>query len=296
MNKVIVITGPTAIGKTDISLEIARIYNGEIINADASQFKRELNIGTAKIDLSKVDVIHHMIDIIGPTSNYSVSDFQNEGRKLIDDIISCGKTPIIVGGSGLYINSLMYDYDFSSPKRDESKYENLSNEELMEKLQELDLESSKKIPLNNRKRLVRALEVSESGKKISENICDNLPIYESVFICLNTSRDVLYERINKRVNIMIEEGLINECQELRNKGYDLEKIGDIGYLEINKYLNNEYSLDIAIDEIQKRTRHFAKRQMTWFRNKMNCQFVDVDYNNVSNTISEIKNIIESKNV
>lgn len=294
MNKVIVITGPTAVGKTEISLQIARIYNGEIINCDASQFKRDLNIGTAKIDLKNIDVKHHMIDIISADANYSVSDFQTEGRKLIKDIISRGKTPIICGGSGLYINALLYDYDFSSPKRDESKYDDLTNSELLEKLSLVDEESSKKIPLNNRKRLVRALEVAENGQKISENICDNQPIYDSIFICLNTSRDVLYERINKRVNLMIEEGLIDECISLRDKGYDINKIGDIGYLEINKYLNNEYSLDVAIDEIQKRTRHFAKRQLTWFRNKMNCNFIDIDYNDITNTINKIKEIIESE--
>lgn len=293
LDKIIVITGPTAIGKTDLSLEIAKMYDGEIINADASQFKRELNIGTAKIDLTKTDIVHHFVDVIGPNENYNVSDYQKKGRLLIDEIKKRDHTPIIVGGSGLYINSLLYDYHFENDKRnDNSELNDLSNEELMDKLISLDGETAKKIPLNNRKRLLRAVENAISGNKISDNLDGDKLIYDAYIFCLTTPRDILYERINKRVDIMLDNGLIEECQGLIDLGYDLEKIGDIGYLEVGKYLNNEISYADMADCIKKRTRHFAKRQMTWFRNKLNPIYIEMDYGNLNNVLDSIKKIIE----
>ena len=294
IDKIIVITGPTAIGKTAISLEVAKIYDGEIINADASQFKRELNIGTAKIDLSKTDIPHHFIDAIGPMDNYNISDYQKAGRALISDIQKRGHTPIIVGGSGLYISSLLFDYHFSSEKRDsDSPLNDLSSEELFERLQELDLESAKKIPLSNRKRLIRAIENALSGNSNSTNLDGNKLLYDAKIFCLTTERDILYERINKRVDEMIKDGLTNECKELISKGYDLEKIGDIGYKEIALYLKGELSLDEAKDKIKQRTRNYAKRQMTWFRNKLNPIFINMDYSEegINKVINEIKNNI-----
>ena len=293
IDKIIVITGPTAIGKTLISLEIAKLYDGEIINADASQFKRELNIGTAKIDLSKTNTIHHLIDTISPIDNFNVSDYQKEGRKLISDIKKRGHTPIIVGGSGLYINSLLYDYKFDSKKRDlNSTLNDLSNEELMDRLMELDSDSAKSIPLNNRKRLLRALEVAMSGNKISTNLDGNKLLYDAVIICLYADRAILYNRINQRVDKMLEDGLISECEGLINKGYDLEKIGDIGYKEVALYLKGELSYDDMVNIIKQRTRNFAKRQMTWFRNKLNPVFIEMDYNDINKVLSEIKKVIE----
>lgn len=293
LDKIIVITGPTAIGKTDLSLEIAKMYDGEIINADASQFKRELNIGTAKIDLTKTDIVHHFVDVIGPNENYNVSDYQKKGRLLIDEIKKRGHTPIIVGGSGLYINSLLYDYHFDNDKRDNnSPLNDLSNEELMDKLISLDGETAKKIPLNNRKRLLRAIENALSGNKLSDNLDGNKLLYDAHIFCLTTSREVLYERINKRVDIMLDNGLIDECKSLIEKGYNLEKIGDIGYLEVAKYLNSEYSYIEMAEEIKKRTRHFAKRQMTWFRNKLSPVFIEMNYDDINKVILEIKGVIE----
>lgn len=293
LDKIIVITGPTAIGKTDLSLEIAKMYDGEIINADASQFKRELNIGTAKIDLTKTDIVHHFVDVIGPNENYNVSDYQKKGRLLIDEIKKRGHTPIIVGGSGLYINSLLYDYHFDNDKRDNnSPLNDLSNEELMDKLITLDSETAKKIPLNNRKRLLRAIENALSGNKLSDNLDGSKLLYDAYIFCLTTSRDVLYERINKRVDIMLDNGLIDECKSLIEKCYNLEKIGDIGYLEVAKYLNGDYSYSDMAEEIKKRTRHFAKRQMTWFRNKLNPIFIEMNYEDINKVIQEIKKVIE----
>ena len=293
IDKIIVITGPTAIGKTSISLEIAKAYDGEIINADASQFKRELNIGTAKIDLNNTDVVHHLIDVINPLDNYNVSDYQKVGRALIEEIKERGHTPIIVGGSGLYISSLLYDYHFDASGRDDnSELNSLTNEELMAKLQELDYETSKIIPLNNRKRLLRAVEVALTGNNISKNRDGNNLLYDAIIICLDTDRSMLYERINKRVDLMLEDGLIDECKKLIDNGYDLEKIGDIGYKEVGLYLKGTYSYEEMTDKIKQRTRNYAKRQMTWFRNKLNPIFVSIDYENTNNTISNIKNIIE----
>ena len=295
IDKIIVITGPTAIGKTSISLEIAKAYDGEIINADASQFKRELNIGTAKIDLNKTDVVHHLIDVIDPLDNYNVSDYQKVGRALIEEIKERGHTPIIVGGSGLYISSLLYDYHFDASGRDDnSELNSLTNEELMAKLQELDYETSKIIPLNNRKRLLRAVEVALTGNNISKNRDGNDLLYDAVIICLDTDRSLLYERINKRVDLMLKDGLIDECKKLIDNGYDLDKIGDIGYKEVGLYLNGTYSYEEMTDKIKQRTRNYAKRQMTWFRNKLNPIFVKMDYDNINNTINGIKKIIEGK--
>lgn len=292
--KVIVITGPTAIGKTELSLKLCEIFNGEIINADASQFKKELNIGTAKIDLTSTNIKHHLIDIINPMENYSISDYQKNARLLIDELLNSDKVPFVIGGSGLYINALMYDYKFDAPVRDDSKFDELSNQELFEILENVDLEASKSIPINNRKRLIRAIELALAGKKISENICNSTPIYPAVFICLTTDREVLYQRINKRVDVMIDNGWIEECVALKNKGYDLDKIGDIGYKELNMYLNNQISLEESKEIIKKRTRHYAKRQMTWFRNKMNCIFVNVNYDKPEETFNVIKELINDK--
>ena len=214
INKIIVITGPTGVGKTDISLEIAKMYDCEIINADASQFKRDLNIGTAKIDLNTTDIIHHFVDIIDATSSYNISDYQKEGRLLIDEIKKNGHTPLIVGGSGLYINSLLYDYHFSSDKEDDFDFSPLSNEELWQELSTLDKETADKIPINNRRRLERALSKARIGNKISDNLDGDKLLYDVVIICLNTDRETLYNRINKRVDIMLDNGLVNECEEL----------------------------------------------------------------------------------
>lgn len=291
-NKVIVITGPTAIGKTDLSFKICELFNGEIINCDASSFKKDLNIGTAKPDLSKTNIVHHMIDIINYNEFYSISDFQKNARMLIDDIIKRGKTPVLTGGSGLYINSVIYDYKFTDTKRDKESFNNLTNEEMHKRLEELDYEASLKIPLNNRKRMQRALELALSDNKISDNICNFDSLYDTRLICLTTERDILYDRINKRVDLMIKNGLIDECKDLINKGYDLQGVTDIGYKEIYSYLKGECTLEDATDEIKKKTRHFAKRQLTWFRNKMNCKFVEMDYDNINNTINKIIEIVK----
>ena len=292
---IIVVTGPTGVGKTDISLKLCELFNGEVINCDASQFKKELNVGTAKIDLTKTSVVHHLIDVINYDEMYSINDFQTNARMLIKSINGNGKIPFLVGGSGLYINACLNDYNLDSPKRDESienKYSELSNENLHKVLEELDYETSKLIHSNNRRRVLRAIELAESGKSISSNQNGSKELYESLNICINTDRETLYERINKRVLVMLENGWIDECKYLLETKEDVSKIKDIGYSEVFSYLKNEISKEEMIEIISKKTRNYAKRQLTWMRNKMNCVFVDMNYENPSKTQEEICNLIE----
>lgn len=292
--KVIVITGPTGVGKTDISLKLCEMFNGEVINSDASQFKRELNVGTAKIDLTKTNIVHHLIDVINYDEMYSINDFQLNARKIITSINDEGKIPFLVGGSGLYINACLNDYDLECPKRDEdieSKYYGFTNEDLHKVLEELDYETSKLIHANNRRRVLRAIELAENGKSISENQNGSKALYDSLVICINTDRDTLYERINKRVLVMLENGWIDECKYLLENKKDVSKIKDIGYQEVFDYLRGNISKEEMIEVISKKTRNYAKRQLTWMRNKMNCVFVLMDYENPQKTLDEITELI-----
>lgn len=292
--KVIVITGPTGVGKTDISLKLCEMFNGEVINSDASQFKRELNVGTAKIDLTKTNIVHHLIDVINYDEMYSINDFQLNARKIITSINDEGKIPFLVGGSGLYINACLNDYDLECPKRNEdieSKYYGFTNEDLHKVLEELDYETSKLIHANNRRRVLRAIELAENGKSISENQNGSKALYDSLVICINTDRDTLYERINKRVLVMLENGWIDECKYLLENKKDVSKIKDIGYQEVFDYLRGNISKEEMIEVISKKTRNYAKRQLTWMRNKMNCVFVLMDYENPQKTLDEITELI-----
>ena len=288
--KVIVLTGPTGVGKTEISLKLAAKFDGEIINADASQVRKKLNIGTAKIDTSSTSIRHHLIDFLDPTENFSIYDYQKLARKKIDEILKKEKVPFLVGGSGLYLNAVLYDYDLSASSRSEEfikQYNHMSDKELHQKLQEIDRAAADKIPYSNRRRVLRALEVGLTGtKKISENITKNIPIYDCLFICFNTNREELYERINQRVEAMFTIGWIKECQDLLAEGIDITKIKDIGYREIGQYLQGLLSLKEIKEIIKQKTRNYAKRQLTWFRNKMKCQFINIDYNNQDDSLLE----------
>lgn len=295
MEKVVVIVGPTGIGKTDISLGIARYFNTDIINADASQIKKELNIGTAKIDTTKTSIKHYLIDFLNPEDNFSIYDYQCKVRSIINSMHKENKLPILVGGSGLYINSTIYDYDLTSDKHSldfEKKYQSLTNEELHEQLKMIDYEAYQAIPMNNRRRVIRAIEIGINGNKsISENKNGNKFIYDSIIICLNTNRDILYDRINKRVDLMINNGWIEECQNLLSKGVNLSNLKEIGYKEIGEYLSGNYSKEEIINVIKQKTRNYAKRQITWFKNKMDCINVNIDYDNINHTQEEIINLI-----
>lgn len=294
MDKVIVIVGPTAVGKTDISIEVAKYLNTEIINADASQFRKFLNIGTAKIDQTQTSVKHHLIDIIDPLDDYSIKEFQTEARNLIAVLNKQGMIPLLVGGSGLYVNATIFDYNLSNEGRnqvEEDKYQNLDNIALHKVLEELDYPTSLKIHPNNRKRVLRAIENAQTGIKISENICNNQEIYDALVISLDAERDILYDRINKRVDIMFDNGWLKEAADISNE-YPLSKIKEIGYKEIGEYFDGNLDFDEMKDIIKQNTRHYAKRQITWFKNKINAINVKIDYDNVQTAIDEIIELIK----
>lgn len=290
MAKIIVILGPTAVGKTKMSIELAKKLNGEIINADSMQFYKGLNIGTAKItDKEKENIKHHLFDILEVDEDYSIYNYQKDGRKKIEEIISNSKTPIIVGGTGLYIKALLYDYKLNETNIKEN-YENLSNEELYSKLISLDKDIN--IDKNNRPRLIRAINYYlENNESISKNVTDKL-LYDTIFIGLTTNRNILYDKINKRVDSMIKAGLIEEVKSFFDKKiYSKPLINGIGYKEIYSYLENKITKEEAIEKIKQNSRKYAKRQMTFFNNKLDVKWFIVDYNNFNNTIDEVYSYI-----
>ena len=292
MNKVIVITGPTATGKTKLSIEIAKHFNGEIINADSTQVYRNLDVATAKVtEEEKENIPHYLFDIKDITDDYTVFDYQKDGRNKIKEIFDRNKTPIIVGGTGLYIKALLYDYKFNEEKNN-NDFDNLKNEEIYNKLKELD--NNIEIHVNNRKRLIRALNyVLNTNKKYSEKEKTDTLLYPTLFIGLTTSRDNLYDRINKRVDIMIQNGLIEEAKKIYDTNVRSKAVmTPIGYKELFMYFDNKISLDDAIDLIKQRSRKYAKRQYTWFNNQMNIKWFNTDYDNFSNTIKEVVDYIE----
>ena len=294
MDKVLIITGPTGVGKTKLSIEIAKKFNTEIINGDAYQVYRGMDILTAKIkEEEKQDISHHLFDILDPTEEYSVATYQTNVRNLITEFTKQNKLPLIVGGSGLYLDSVIYDYNFSSEKRNnetEEFYKNYSNQELHDELKKLDITASEKIHMNNRKRVLRAIELAKSGNIINE--FNNKLLYDVKIIYLDDDRDVLYDEINKRVDIMVSEGLIDEVTRLSKMNLSITATGAIGYKELLPYLRNEVTLEEALDEVKKNSRHLAKRQGTWFRRKDNIDFIKIDRSNFNNTINQVTNIIK----
>ncbi len=301
-NKIIVIVGPTAVGKTYVSVELAKRLNTEIISADSIQIYKKMNIGSAKItNNEKQGIVHHMIDIADPDENYSVSDFKEDSENIIDSMLSNEKIPIIVGGSGLYVNSLVYDLDFGRVKSDDKlrDYYNqfvMENGEdsLYERLKQIDPESADKIHKKNIKRVIRALEVYDiTGTKFSElntDIRKPSNKYECILIGLSMNRKVLYERINQRVDKMIEDGLIEEVKSLLNKGYtkNLVSMQAIGYKEIIDYLEGNSTLEEAVNILKRNTRRFAKRQYTWFLKDENVKWFEIeDIKQIDLTVDEI---------
>lgn len=283
---ILVITGPTGVGKTKLSLELAKKYNCEIINADSMQIYKTLDIGTAKVE-DKEGVIHHLLDIVDIDEYYSVYNYQQDARKILDKLISENKNVIIAGGTGLYISALLYDYNFN---KEEIKLDldSFSNEELYEKILELDKNS--KVHINNRQRLLRELNRLSNNKTVSNG--GNKLLYDAIFIGLTTSRENLYSRIDNRVDEMIKSGLLDEVKKLYDNNIKSRSImTGIGYKELYLYFDKKISLDEAIELIKKNTRHYAKRQYTWFKNKMNITWFDVDFNNFNNTIKEVENFI-----
>lgn len=282
---IIAIVGPTGVGKTKMSIELAKEYNAAIINCDAVQIYKYLDIGSAKVcEDEKEGIKHYLLDIKNPNENYTVKDYQIDARKIIES--NKDKNLIFCGGTGLYLCAALMDYRFYEDESSEN-YDNLNNEELYN----LALKKDKSCPIdrNNRVRLIRFL-----NKKNIEVVEPKL-LYENVlFIGLTTDRENIYKIINKRVDLMFENGLLEEVKNLYKK-YPNSRVlkSAIGYKEVIKYLNNEITLEECIEEIKKLSRHYAKRQYTWFNNKMNIKWFDVDYNNFENTISNVKKYINN---
>ena len=288
---VIVITGPTATGKSDLGIFLAHKLNGEIINADSTQIYKGLDIATNKIKDTE-GVVHHLFNEKDLREDYTVFDYQKDARRIIDDILSRGKTPILVGGTGLYINASLYDYKFEDKAKDE--YEGFSNDELYKMLLEVDPNTN--IHLNNRVRVISALNYYKAnGKPYSEKEKDFKLLYDTIFIGLKADREILYYKINKRVDKMIEEGLIEEAREI----YDLNirskaVMTPIGPKELFDYFDGKCSLKEATDLIKSKSRKYAKRQFTWFNNQMKLKWFDINYDDFSKTEDEVLKYIQSK--
>lgn len=289
MKDIIVIVGPTGIGKTKLSIELAKKLDAEIINGDSVSIYKRLNIGSAKPTKEEQSGIpHHLIDIKDVDEDYTVFDYQKDVRKKIEEITSRGKQIIIVGGTGLYIKAALYDYKFTEGTT-YNEYNDLSNEEILSKIKEYKVE---KLPeLNNRKRLVRLLNKLENNEEITNNK-DKL-LYNIKVIGLTTDRETLYKRINKRVDIMMENGLLDEINSLK-EDYKNSRIlnSGIGYKEFYDYLYNNKRLEDVIEEIKKNSRHFAKRQYTFFNHQFNTNWFNVDLNNFNNTIIEVMDFLK----
>ncbi len=291
MKRVIVLVGPTAVGKTKISIELAKKYNLDVISGDSVAVYKRLDIGSAKPTKEEMDgVKHHLIDVLEPNEQFDVATFQRMAREIIDK----NELSLICGGTGLYVQSVLFNYEFKAQKRDNDyslKYKDLSNSELFELLLKKDPNIDKeKLHPNNRKRVLRALEVmDELHESIHSFNKKKEALYDYFIIYLNLDRETLYERINKRVDIMVKDGLIDEVKALFDDGIYPHAIG---YQELVPYFKGEISLDSAIEEIKKNTRHLAKRQETWFKNQMDSHFYNVDINNINNTINEIENDLD----
>lgn len=300
--KIILIVGPTASGKTFASVEIAKHINSEIISSDSMQIYKYMDIGTAKVtEDEKNGIVHHMIDIVEPDVSYTVSEFRNDAGKIIEKLHSEGKIPVIAGGTGLYVNSIIYDLDFSNTVSNpairqelEKLLEEKGKEHLHGILESLDPVSAGKIHCNNVKRVVRALEVYRiTGIPFSEQNTDfrkNSEQYDFIIIGLNMDREVLYKRINERVDKMIEAGLVKEVESLMKKGYnrDLQSMQGIGYKEVTAFLDGEIPLEESVRLIKRNSRRLAKRQFTWFRPDKRIKWIDVDPENKIKLIEDIK--------
>ena len=291
MKDIIVIVGPTGIGKTKLSIELAKKLDAEIINGDSVSIYRKLDIGSAKPTIEEREGIpHHLIDIKDVDEDYTVFDYQKDVRRLIEEISSRNKRIIIVGGTGLYIKAALYDYNFTEGTT-YNEYNDLTNEEILNKIKTYNID---KLPeLNNRKRLVRLLNKLENNEEITNNK-DKL-LYNINVIGLETDRETLYDRINKRVDIMVKNGLIDEINSLKEY-YPNSRIlnSAIGYKEFNDYLYNNGSLEETIEMIKLNSRRFAKRQFTFFRNQFDTKWFSVDLNNFNNTINEVYEYIKKE--
>lgn len=287
-NKLIILAGPTASGKTSVSIDLAKRLGGEIISADSMQVYKYMDVGTAKISVEEMQGIkHHLIDVLDPKEDFNIVKFQNMVKCSIEEIVKNGHIPILVGGTGFYIQSVIYDIDFNNEddnssvrKKLEEEYDAFGADFMHEKLQKIDIVSAQNIHKNNKKRIIRAIEYflinNEPISSHNEVQREKKSPYDYRFFVLNPPRDILYERINKRVDIMVESGLVDEVKKLREMGLSTANISmqGIGYKEIIEYLDGEVTLETAIENIKQNTRHMAKRQVTWFKREKDVIYVD----------------------
>lgn len=304
--KVLIIAGPTAVGKTELSLNLAKELNGEIISADSVQLYKGMDIGSATPSEEELSVVkHHLINEVDPKKDYNVAIFSKTARKLIKEIHAKGKLPIVVGGTGLYVNSLMYEMDFSEQIKDDNLRKKLRDEAdengvkfIHDKLNELDPKAAKKIHPNNVKRVIRALEVNIlTGENMSDFKKDPIKTkdFDPILICLRRNRRLLYVRINKRVDLMLEDGLIEEVKKLREDGLTMEhtSMKAIGYKEVMGYLDGKYDYDLMKTILKKNTRNFAKRQLTWFRRYEDAIWIDLNKNSFEKTFKKIVKAVKN---
>ncbi|MCJ1777619.1 tRNA (adenosine(37)-N6)-dimethylallyltransferase MiaA [Mammaliicoccus sciuri] len=287
----IAIVGPTAVGKTELSIKLAKALNGEVINGDAFQIYKGLDIGTAKVtEEEKEGVVHHLIDVYEPNEPYSVYRFKQDFERIVKDIHDRGKLPILVGGTGLYVQSVLYDYNLEEEKISSEKMEitknklnklsKFSNIELHNYLYEIDPETASSVHPNNRKRVERAIEYYLNTKKtLSERKKSRTFTgkYSTILIGIEMSRETLYQRINMRVDMMLQRGLLREVSNLVEKGYqDSQSMQAIGYKELVPVVKGEIDIETSTEQIKQNSRRYAKRQMTWFKNKMNVTWFQRD--------------------
>lgn len=278
-DKLIILAGPTASGKTSVSIDLAKRIGGEIVSADSMQVYRGMDVGTAKIKADEMQgVKHYLINVLDPTEDFNIVKFQNMVKYSIEEIKRNGHIPILVGGTGFYIQSVIYDIDFDTQddngdirKALEEEYDKMGADFMYEKLKKIDSVSAENIHKNNKKRIIRAIEYFLINNALisahNESQRKKDSPYDFRFFVLNPPRDILYDRINQRVEKMVEEGLVEEVKDLKNAGLSIENISmqGIGYKEILEYLDGEITLDEAVDKIKQNTRHMAKRQVTWFK-------------------------------
>lgn len=283
--KLLAVVGPTAVGKTALGIELAKQFNGEIISGDSQQVYRQLDIGTAKATPEEqAEAVHHLIDVRNVDETYSVYDFVQEASAAISEIVSRGKLPIIVGGTGLYLQSLLEGYHLGG-QVDQDKVltyrkelDLLSDDELFEKIAEQKIEISQ----INRRRAIRALELAKFGKDLENKETD----YDAYLIGLNDDRQVLYDRINRRVDLMVENGVLDEAKWLYDNYREVQAARAIGYKELFPYFSGEDSLENCVEKLKQNTRRFAKRQLTWFRNRMAVQFYNVSETDFKTKVAE----------
>lgn len=304
---IIVICGPTAVGKTEYAIKTALKMNGEVVSCDSMQLYKYMDIGSAKpTAVEQAQVRHHLVDQIDPSEAFSAAKYQALAKAAIEDIFSRQKTPVIAGGTGLYLNALLYEMDFSAPPRKDAFRDQLYKEAaemgplfIYEKLVKADPQAADRIHPNNVKKVIRALEAAEAGERVKDFAKDLVPTneYSATLIGLTRDRDQLYDRINRRVELLVEQGLLEEVKKLLAMGLTESDISmkGIGYKEIIAYYKGQYDLEEAIDLVKKNTRHYAKRQLTWFKRYKDMKWFNIsEYDSDTDCLEEIFKWLEKR--